>query len=923
MNPVKQLHDFGQSPWMDYIHRKSLEEGELRRQIEDDGISGVTSNPSIFEQAIGRGSTYDDALRELVLDQPRAPVMTLYEELAVEDIRTAADQLRPVFDDTGGDDGYVSLEVSPYRAYDTEGTIAEAKRLFAKVDRPNVMIKVPATPEGVPAIEELTASGVNVNVTLMFSLDHYEAVAEAYVRGLERIDDEETLKRVASVASFFVSRVDGKVDPELEAAGSDEARALRGKIAVANAKLAYRRFREIFHGERFAELEDRGARVQRVLYGSTSTKNPEYSDVLYVEELIGPETVNTMPPKTIDAFRDHGEPADRLSRDWDEAARRLQALEHVGIDLDRITEQLQREGVVSFAEDFDSLLATVERQRRRFLAQDARGGQKIYLGRWIGPVMDRLRQWQNATFHERLWAHDRSLWNRPEADEILNRLGWLHLPRTMEDELDEIFGVAEEVADEGFEHIVVLGMGGSSLAPEVFARTFGPREGSPRLEVLDSTHPDAVTELAERLDVETTLFVVSSKSGTTVETLSFFHTFWELVSGTTRTPGRHFVAVTDPGTPLEDLARERDFRHVFLAPPEVGGRYSALCHFGLVPAALAGYDADGLLDRALGLAEAGRQDPETVNEALRLGAALGELAKAGRDKVTFLTSSSLGAFPDWLEQLLAESTGKEGTGLVPVIGPAPGGDADGDGDRVYVGLVLEDDEGSSAVAETLDLMAEAGHPTVGLTLRDLLDLGREMFRWELAVAAAGAALDVHPFDQPDVQLAKELARKAIRGELGGADGDRVAATDAESLGSAVAGWLDGLGGDAYVGIQAYLAPDEATSRKLESLRLRLAARTHRATTVGYGPRFLHSTGQLHKGGPGSARFLQLVDRPEHDRPVPEGDATFGELISGQARGDREALIQSGHGVLTVDLGSDPASGLDALLHAVTTVGEDS
>lgn len=916
MNPVKKLHDFGQSPWMDYIHRKSLREGELQRQIEEDGISGVTSNPSIFESAIGSGSAYDDALRELVLDQPRAPVMTLYEELAVEDIRTAADQLRPVFDETNGDDGYVSLEVSPYRAYDTDGTIEEAKRLFAKVDRPNVMIKVPATADGIPAIEELIASGVNVNVTLMFSMDHYEAVAEAYIRGLERIDDAETRNRVVSVASFFVSRVDGKVDPLLEKVGSDEALELRGKIAIANAKLAYRRFHEIFHGERFEDLASSGARVQRVLYGSTSTKNPEYSDVLYVEELIGPETVNTLPPKTIDAYRDHGEPADRLSQGWDEAERHLETLARLGIDLDQVTERLQREGVVSFAEDFDSLLATVEAQRSRFLAGDARGGQKLFLGRCIGQVTDRLRKWQNASLNERLWGHDRSVWHRPDADEILDRLGWLQLPRTMEEELDEIFGLAEEVSDEGFEHLVVLGMGGSSLAPEVFARTFGPRENHPRLEVLDSTHPDAVHELAERLDLKKSLFVVSSKSGTTVETLSFFRTFWNLVGQTTREPGRHFVAVTDPGTPLEELARERDFRYVFSAPPEVGGRYSALCHFGLVPAALAGYDVDGLLDRALGMAEACRHDAETANEALRLGATLGELAKAGRDKVTFCTSASLTAFPDWIEQLLAESTGKEGRGLVPVLEPATKVPDGSEGNRFFVGLVLEGDDGADAVRKTLEHLADAFHPTVLLTLRDRLDLGREMYRWEMATAAAGAALDVHPFDQPNVQLAKDLAKKAIRGELDGGNGRPVATSDSSALKSAVQSWLEHAGDSNYVGIQAYLAPGSDTSEKLETLRRRMSKRLGRAATVGYGPRFLHSTGQLHKGGPESARFLQLVDEPRHDRPVPEGDYTFGELLAGQAQGDREALVQSGHEVLTVDLGNDPLLGLALLNEAL-------
>ncbi len=358
-NPLVVLfEEFGQSVWLDFIERGLLADGGLERMIAADGVRGVTSNPSIFRQAITGGDRYLPALEAILAEDPGIPTEALYESLAVEDIRTAADQLRAVWDASGGGDGYVSLEVSPRLAHDTGATVTEARRLWALVDRPNLMIKVPATPEGIPAIEELIASGINVNATLLFSMEHYENVALAYLRGLERCPRPGA---VASVASFFVSRVDTAVDRLLEEMGSDEALALRGRAAVANSRLVYARFREVFHGPGAASL--RGGRVQRPLWASTSTKNPAYSDVKYVEELIGPETVNTIPLATLEAFRDHGCPARTVDADLDGARADLEALHRLGIDLDAVTGRLQEEGVRAFAEAFEALLQGLEERR--------------------------------------------------------------------------------------------------------------------------------------------------------------------------------------------------------------------------------------------------------------------------------------------------------------------------------------------------------------------------------------------------------------------------------------------------------------------------------------------------------------------------------------------------------------------------------
>jgi transaldolase/transaldolase/glucose-6-phosphate isomerase len=366
MNRLQTLRDHGQAIWLDYIRRDLLTDGSLAAMVRDDGVTGVTSNPAIFKQAIGESTLYDAALAASLEADPEASVVSLYEELAVQDIRRAADILAEVHRRTEGVDGYVSLEVSPHLARDTESTIAEARRLWDWVDRPNLMIKVPATAEGIPAIENLVAAAVNVNVTLMFSMAHYEAVAQAYLRGVERTAAPE---RVASVASFFVSRVDSKIDPLLAADGSEAARALEGSIGIANSKAVYRRYGQLFEGDGFAPLADRGARPQRVLWASTSTKNPAYRDVLYVEELIGPNTVNTIPPDTLDAFRDHGEARGSLLEDVAEAQRQLADLARLGLDLDALTEELQEEGVAKFVQPFDTLLATLTAKREELLAE--------------------------------------------------------------------------------------------------------------------------------------------------------------------------------------------------------------------------------------------------------------------------------------------------------------------------------------------------------------------------------------------------------------------------------------------------------------------------------------------------------------------------------------------------------------------------
>ena len=748
---MQALLELGQSVWLDYLRRGMLRSGELQSLI-DDGLRGMTSNPTIFEHAIGGSSDYDATLRALAAS-PKSD-LEIFEQLAVEDVRQAADLFRPVYDATEGRDGFVSLEVSPTLARDTEGTIAEGRRLWAQVNRPNVMIKVPGTREGWPAIERLLTEGININVTLLFSPEHYRRVAEAYMRALEaRTGAGQGIDRLASVASFFVSRVDTETDRRIDAKGG-ALLDLRGKVAIANAQLAYAWFRESLRSARWQRLASAGAQSQRLLWASTGTKDPKYSDVLYVDTLIGPDTINTMPPATLQLFEDHGTAARTLPEDASEAGIVMDRLAAGGIDFADVTRALEDDGIEKFAKSFEALLGVIGNKRQALVAQAPRRHSTIRA--LEAAVAVRLDASDVAQVPKRIWARDPTVWkDDPNTPEIRDRLGWLTVGEAMAQQVKGLTVFAGEVRAE-FSRVVLCGMGGSSLAPEVVWRTFGAAPSHPALHVLDSTDPRAVRQAGEG-DLAKTLFIISSKSGTTQESDSFFRYFWERTSGR----GSQFVAITDPGTPLEQLARERQFRRTFVNQPDIGGRYSALSFFGLVPAALIGVDVDTLLHRAHRMAEAcAACVPALENPAARLGALLGEAALAGRDKVTFVLSPGIASFGLWAEQLIAESTGKEGKGILPVAGE-PLGPAEVYGeDRVFVSMVLAG-EADTGVEARLAELEQAGHPVVHLKLDDRLDLGQEYFRWEFATAVVGAVLRINPFDQPNVAESKANTKAVL------------------------------------------------------------------------------------------------------------------------------------------------------------------
>ncbi len=518
-------------------------------------------------------------------------------------------------------------------------------------------------------------------------------------------------------------------------------------------------------------------------------------------------------------------------------------------------------------------------------------------------VTQTLAQLEQDQIVSRIWQHDHTVW-RPDPTEISNRLGWLHLPQTMQPEIEPIQAFAAAVHQEGFSHMLLLGMGGSSLAPELFARTFGG--DSLKLVVVDTTDPDAILVLAQSVPLERTLFIVATKSGSTVETLSAFKYFYNLlIAQSVTAPGSHFVAITDPGSSLQKLAAQYDFRATFLNDPHIGGRYSALSHFGLVPAALVGVDIGKLLARAAAAAHA--------PEATKLGAIMGTLARHGRDKLTLITSPELASFGDWVEQLVAESTGKEGQGILPVVGE-PLNDAVVYGaDRLFVYLHLPT---STAASAQLSALERTGHPAIGMGLRDIYDLGAQFMWWELATAIAGHIVNIQPFDQPNVESAKVLARRMVAAyhETGQLPTGDVAPLDATALHAFLAQTQPGD----YVALQAFVQPTPAADAALQALRLAIRNRYRVATTVGYGPRFLHSTGQLHKGDRGNGLFIQFTADPMQDVAIPDeagkpdSNMTFGVLIKSQALGDGDALLAEGRRFIRFHLGTAVADGLARL-----------
>jgi transaldolase/glucose-6-phosphate isomerase len=945
VNPLKDLLKYGQSVWLDYIRRNLITSGELKRLIEEDGLRGMTSNPSIFEKAIAGSTDYTDFLNSLK-SRTDLDAKARYELLAIRDIQDATDLMRPVYDSAQRKDGFVSLEVSPYLARETDATIQEARRLWKAVGRENVMIKVPGTAEGIPAIKQLISEGININVTLLFAQPVYEQVADAYIAGLEQLASSGgDLRRVASVASFFISRIDTLIDSivgeKLKNTSDPAQQALLktvfGKVAIANGKLTYQRYLAIFSGPRWEALAKKGAQTQRVLWASTSTKNPNYRDVLYVEELIGKDTVNTIPPATLDAFRDHGKLRNSLTEDIAAAKATMDTLPKVGISMKEVTDKLTNDGVKLFADAFDQLLAAVEKSSKSAITPRVSRQTYTLPPQLSASVKTAIDDWRANGKVRRLWQRDAALWTG--TDEA-NWLGWLGIADDEISHNDNLRKVSEDAKSGGFEHILLLGMGGSSLCPEVLRLTYGKIAGFPELHVLDSTDPAQIKSFENKIDLVKTLFIVSSKSGSTLEPNIFKQYFFERVKQTLGADkaGSRFIAITDPGSKMQQVAEADKFRHVFFGLPSIGGRYSALSNFGMVPAAVMGLDTKKFLDRTDEMVQACASCvPVEENPGVVLGLILGTAAKSGRDKVTIITSPGISDLGAWLEQLLAESTGKQGKGIIPVDRETTGATEVYGTDRVFAYLRLESAPDADQDAKVA-ILEKAGHPVVRISLADTYDLGQEFFRWEIATAVAGSVIGINAFNQPDVEASK-IATKSLTSEYEKSGslpaekpvledkgvklftddknaGALAKATASNSLVGYLKAHLGRLQPGDYFALLGYIQMNDQHEQQLQAIRHAVRDKKHVATCLGFGPRFLHSTGQAYKGGPNSGVFLQLTCDDANDLPVPGQKYTFGTVKAAQARGDFQVLAERGRRALRVHLGADLHTGLNTLLAAV-------
>ncbi len=939
-NPLQELEKYGQSPWLDFIQRSYTENGSLKKLVDEDGLKGVTSNPSIFEKAMGHGSDYDVQFKELVKSGVKEP-MALYETMAIDDIKAACAVLMPVWEKTKGLDGYVSLEVSPYIAMDGKATIEEARRLWKTVNQKNLMIKIPATTPCIPAIETAISEGINVNVTLLFSLDYYKQVLEAYIKGLgKHLQAGRHIAHIASVASFFVSRIDTAIDKEIDARiaandkDSDALKATRGKVAIANAKLAYQHYLEVTKSERWKKLVAAGANPQRLLWASTSCKDKSFPDTIYVDNLIGKDTVNTIPPATFDAFRDHGTPGETLTKDVEGAKKVMADAERLGLNLKAVTDKLLKDGVTSFQKAFDDLLGSVADKQMAL-----QGDKVVHMEHHLDSAFEKavqegLESWRSEGKVRGVWAHDTAVWTGKDENKWL---GWLNIIDQQITDLPQFETFQKEVQARGFTDILLLGMGGSSLGPEVLAEVFGHQPGFPRLHVLDSTDPQQVKTFEKKANPEKTLYFVSSKSGSTLEPNILKAYFYEQAKKVLGDKvGSHFVAVTDPGSHMEAVAKKDGFWKIFYGLKEIGGRYSVLSNFGMAPAAAAGLPMKSLFECAQRMEKACMAgSPPSHNPGALLGTIMGVgAAKFGRDKLTIVASPAIQALGAWLEQLVAESTGKIGKGIIPIDEETLTDSTHYGKDRLFIYLRLNHHTDAEQEKKIAALKA-ANQPVVTITLNDKMQIVQQFFQLEFATAVAGSFIGINPFDQPDVEDSKVETRKITdaynqNGKLpdihptvtdgsfllfsGKAEENKLKNTT--SITEALKLLFQQVKEGDYVGVLAYIERDMATREWIQKLRLNIRDKKKVATAAEFGPRFLHSTGQAYKGGPNSGVFLQITADDAQDLPVPGEKYTFGIVKEAQARGDFDVLSERNRRVVRIHIKGDMQAGLNTLSQAI-------
>ena len=921
MDPIQSVHSLGQSLWLDIIRRDSLDSGELADRVAAGELRGATSNLTILESAILSSDSYSVDLRRLA--QAGWTAEKIFNQLAVDDIRAAADAFLPLFEQTNGGDGFVSIDVNPEFADDTNRTIEEAKRLWDAVNRPNAMIKIPATLAGLPAIESSIRAGINVNATLIFSLGRYIEVMEAYMIGLEgRLEAGGSLDYVTSVASFFVSPIDIALDEQLrevfqrcEAEG-ERASSLLGKVAIANSKLAYAQFVATFQGERFQKLATRGARVQRPLWASTSMKNPEYPDTYYVDNLIGPDTVNALSEASLKAFKDHGTPELTLPENISTARSQLQALDDLGISLDAAAEQLEVQGVSESAISYRSILGTIEEKAGAFQKEIAA----------LEPKMrETLAEVELDDVGKRLWQQDVTLWVERDREKARVRrwLGWLSEPARASTETAELTRFAEAL-DPAITTFVLIGSGGGTITAEMLARILAPPNGID-LHTISTANPDDIRTIKRKIAPEATFYLlVDSSSGDGIEE-HLLSTFWEqALRKLEEQTGDHFVVITKDGSKLHHWAVEKGIQKIIEADKQDDFWLSPFNWTSLLPAAQAGADIQSFVQGGVGMTRAcGPLVDVAQNPGLFLSSVLAAAFRSGRDKVTLFADPPLEPILKWIEGLLAAGRGKEESGFIPIWDEPPGSGIVYGDDRLFVYL-----RSSGALDRRLAGWIRADIPVLVLeTSTNPEAIGEMLVQWQIGAAIAQHLLSVNPTDldarhRTRAELQHILHRLERKGALPQADplwqGDgvqlRAASRDLQFTGSGLSEVVDFILSESQevggLGLRLYTPISITLQGKVKRLRHTLRDQLGLFSLASPAGCDLCSDRGLK-----DMVYLILMVKPRKDEAIPGKNYTFGQLFEGQALSDLAAM--KGYGSPVLYLYFDAQKRLSDFLLAMT------
>lgn len=891
----KKFKEIGQSIWLDSISRDMILNNTLSNLIEKYEITGLTSNPTIFENAILNSNTYDESIK--IVSKKFKNLDDIAYSLMIEDIQRACDLLKKIFEKTNKNDGYVSIEIPP-TIDETNSIIDCAIKIWEMVDRENLMIKIPATKNGIKAEEELIKRGINVNMTLIFSPQAYKEVVKSYLSALNWRLENKLDGNVFSVASFFVSRIDteiNKILTELSTQNQDiekrnEIIFMRGKAAISVSLITYDIYLKSFFTDEFKKYREAGFKPQKLLWASTSTKDPSLRDTIYMDELCLPNTINTVPQHTIFSFFDHGKiNTDDISLRINQAYETYNRLTNYSINWSEIFDKLLNDGIKKFIDSYKNILNSIEKKIKTLETEI------ITMQLFNSSIKKIISEIEKNSFIERLFSKDHTLWKTdPTSAKIIkNSLGWINLPKEMINKIDEINQFKKEIINEGFKYVVLLGMGGSSLAAEVILNIFG-NDKKVKLFVLDSTNPDWILRLSQKIEITKTLFIVSSKSGTTLETITHFKYFYNLIKKKKQKPGKNFIAITDNSTPLQEMAKKYGFRKIFINPSDIGGRFSALSYFGLIPASFTSIDIKSFLKKSQeALDELKTKNPPSIV----LGSFLAASYLNGRDKLTIILPKKLERFGLWIEQLIAESTGKEGKGILPIIDTEVYDISSYSNDRFFVVINLKDFKENE---EKIEMLIKNGHPVLRIFLNDIYDIGKEFYRWEIATSLAGYMMKINPFDQPDVQFTKDFTKKILsspktelKADIITKNWDVYLANIENEERSLIWSIIKNLKENGYIALCSYLDENEKTLNMLTKIKKLLTERLSIPTISVYGPRYLHSIGQLFKGGKNSGVFIILTSKPKKDIKIIGEDLSFTKICMSQAKGDFLAMKEKG------------------------------